>query len=209
MSLMKHRMIEAHEALSGSETPVRTDAQHFVLKTPLKGPYPEGSASIVVAMGCFWGVERLFWSLEGVFVTAAGYVGGFTQNPTYEQVCSGATGHTEGVLIVYDPQKLKVEDILRIFWEKHDPTQGLRQGNDIGSQYRSAIFCADATQYEAALRTRAAFQAALIAKGFGTITTDIFMQSPFYFAEDYHQAYLAKNPDGYCGIKGTGAVCVV
>jgi peptide-methionine (S)-S-oxide reductase len=206
---LKSRMITAEEALKGRPDPIPTEVLHTVLGTPLKGPYPQGLETVVVAMGCFWGVERLFWALPGVYVTAAGYIGGFTPNPTYDEVCSGKTGHTEGVLIVFDPKLIKFEAILKIFWEEHNPTQGFRQGNDTGTQYRSALFCSSDEQYQAAVRTCSAYQTALRLKGLGQITTEILYDQPFYFAEAYHQGYLAKNPNGYCGLKGTGAVCPI
>jgi peptide-methionine (S)-S-oxide reductase len=205
----KTHLISSTDALPGRAEALRIDPLHYVLKTPLSGPYPQGCESLVVAMGCFWGVERLFWQQDGVFVTAAGYVGGFTPNPTYEEVCTGRTGHTEGVLIVHDPQKLSLDSLLKLFWERHDPTQGMRQGGDIGTQYRSALYYTTEAQKQAALASKIAYQAALTAQGRGTITTDILRLSEFYFAETYHQGYLAKNPEGYCGLKGTGVVCVI
>ncbi|MDI7775109.1 peptide-methionine (S)-S-oxide reductase MsrA [Asticcacaulis sp. EMRT-3] len=208
----KAEMIAPADALPGRPDPLATDAQHTVLHRPLKGPYPAGMESVVFAMGCFWGVERKFWQQPGVYVTAAGYVGGYTPNPTYEEVCSGRTGHTEGVLVVHDPQKISFGQLLKVFWENHDPTQGHRQGNDIGTQYRSAIYPSTDAQYEAAMTSAAEFQKALSAKGMGPITTEIVpaaSQPLFYFAEGYHQGYLDKNPGGYCAMKGTGAVCVI
>lgn len=209
---LKTRMISPDQALPGRPEAIPTETTHVVLKTPLKGPFPDNTETVVLAMGCFWGVERLFWQQDGVYVTAAGYIGGYTPNPNYREVCSGQTGHTEGVQVVYDPAKVSFETLLKIFWEKHDPTQGFRQGNDVGTQYRSAIFTTTQAQYETAVRSRDAFEAALSAKGLGAITTEIFgpdAPQPFYYAEDYHQGYLEKNPDGYCAIKGTGVVCAI
>jgi len=185
------------------------DLQHFVWKRSISAPYPEEMQVIYFGMGCFWGAERLFWPLDGVHITAAGYQGGFLQNPTYEKVCSGHSGHAEVVKIVYDPQKLKINNLLKIFWESHDPTQGLRQGNDIGSQYRSTIYTTTKQQNAAALQSKHQYEAQLLEHGFGPITTEIEMAAPFYFAEEYHQQYLAKNPSGYCGIKGNGVSCQI
>lgn len=208
---LKTRLIAQADALPGRPEAIPTDETHAVLHTPLKGPYPAGFETAVFAMGCFWGVERKFWQQPGVHVTAAGYIGGYTPNPTYKEVCTGQTGHTEGVLVVYDPNRISFGDLLKLFWENHDPTQGYRQGNDVGTQYRSAIFPSTDAQYEAALKSAETFQAALNARGMGQITTEIFAPGahPFYFAEGYHQGYLEKNPDGYCGLKGTGAVCAI
>ncbi|WP_443748168.1 peptide-methionine (S)-S-oxide reductase MsrA [Asticcacaulis solisilvae] len=215
---LKTQMIDEARALKGRGEAIPTETTHAVLGTPLKGPYPEGSESVVFAMGCFWGVERLFWKLPGVFTTAAGYIGGYTENPTYKEVCTGQTGHTEGVLVVYDPKVVGFQHLLKVFWENHDPTQGFRQGNDIGTQYRSAIIPSTGTQYDAAMLSRDAFATEMKALGKGAITTEVFLPSdttrpdaltPFYFAEGYHQGYLEKNPDGYCGLKGTGAVCPI
>lgn len=194
-------------ALPGRPDPIPTDELHFVLGRPLKGPHPEGFESAVFGMGCFWGVERVFWKLPGVWVTSAGYAGGSTPNPTYREVCSGDTGHAEVVEVVFDPAQISYADLLKVFWENHDPTQGNRQGNDVGTQYRSAIYYADEAQRAAAEASRDAYQAALSAKGYGPITTEIASRPPYYFAEGYHQGYLAKNPDGYCGIGGTGVDC--
>ncbi|CAN7465613.1 peptide-methionine (S)-S-oxide reductase MsrA [Phenylobacterium sp. LjRoot219] len=196
-------------ALPGRAHPIPTAETHFVNGRPLKGPYPEGLETAVFAMGCFWGVERIFWKIPGVYVTAVGYVNGVTPNPTYEEVCSGRTGHTEAVLVVYDPKVVSYTQLLKVFWEGHDPTQGMRQGNDIGTQYRSGIYTADDAQTQAAEASRAAFQKALTEKGYGQITSEIEPAGPFYFAEDYHQQYLAKNPNGYCGIGGTGVSCPI
>ncbi|MBN8553066.1 MAG: peptide-methionine (S)-S-oxide reductase MsrA [Caulobacterales bacterium] len=200
-------MTMPQDALPGRPDPIATDEVHFVSGRPLKGPHPEGFESAVFAMGCFWGVERIFWKLPGVWVTSVGYAGGATPNPTYREVCSGATGHAEVVEVVFDPAQISYADLLKAFWENHDPTQGMRQGNDVGTQYRSAIYCTDEAQRAAAEASRDAYQAALSAKGLGRITTEIAPRPPYYFAEGYHQGYLAKNPDGYCGIGGTGVEC--
>ena len=199
----------AAEALPGRATPLATAERHFVSGRPLKGPYPAGTETVVVGLGCFWGAERAFWSLDGVWVTAVGYAGGSTPNPTYEEVCSGRTGHNEVVLVVYDPAVIAFETLLKTFWESHDPTQGMRQGNDVGTQYRSGIYVRDDAQREAALASKEAYARALKARGHGPITTEIVAAGPFYFAEDYHQQYLAKNPGGYCGLGGTGVSCPV
>ena len=196
-------------ALPGRASPLPTAERHFVNGHPLKGPYPEGTELAQFAMGCFWGVERKFWQIPGVWVTAAGYVAGFTPNPSYEEVCSGRTGHTEAVLVAFDPKVVTYEDLLKVFWENHDPTQGMRQGNDIGTQYRSGIYVYNDAQAQAAEASQLAYQQALSARGYGRITTEIAAAGPFYFAEDYHQQYLAKNPGGYCGIGGTGVTCPV
>ena len=209
---LKTQIVAQDKALPGRSEAIPTEASHFVLGTPLKGPYPAGAEQVVFAMGCFWGVERKFWQQDGVFVTAAGYIGGSTPNPTYKEVCTGQTGHTEGVLVVYDPTAISFQQLLKLFWESHDPTQGLRQGNDVGSQYRSAIFTTTQAQYDAAVASRADYQTSLSAIGKGEITSELHgpeVPFPFYFAEGYHQGYLAKNPDGYCGLKGTGAVCAI
>ncbi len=200
----KLSMPETDEALPGRDTPIRTAERHFVNGAPLKGPYPEGIETIIFGMGCFWGAERLFWQIPGVHVTAVGYAGGYTPNPTYEEVCSGMTGHNEVVLVAYDPAKVALQDLLKVFWESHDPTQMMRQGNDVGTQYRSAIYCTTAGQQEAAEASRDAYARALKAQGKGPTATEILPAPEFYFAEDYHQQYLAKNPAGYCGIRGTG-----
>ncbi|MBS0297136.1 MAG: peptide-methionine (S)-S-oxide reductase MsrA [Proteobacteria bacterium] len=196
-------------ALPGRSEPLRTDEVHYVTGRPLKGPYPEGFQTAMFAMGCFWGVERVFWQLPGVWVTAAGYAGGYTPNATYEEVCSGRTGHTEVVRVVFNPHEITYGELLKVFWENHDPTQGMRQGNDVGTQYRSAIFTYGPEQKAEALASRDAYEAALKAKGLSAITTEITDAPEFYFAEDYHQGYLAKNPGGYCGISGTGVTCPV
>jgi len=196
-------------ALPGRNTPLEIPAQHFVLGTPLTPPFPEGFERIVIGMGCFWGAERMFWKAPGVHTTAVGYAGGLTPNPTYEEVCSGRTGHAEVVLAVFSPAQTSYEEMLRIFWEGHDPTQGMRQGNDVGTQYRSAIYWTTPTEHEQALASRARFQVELSGAGYGEITTEIAEAGPFYYAEDYHQQYLAKNPNGYCGLGGTGVSCPV
>jgi peptide-methionine (S)-S-oxide reductase len=185
-------------------------AEHYVLSRPLHGPYPSGLQTIDFGLGCFWGAERLFWQLgAGVWITAVGYAGGYTPNATYDEVCTGRTGHTEIVRVVFDPKKLPLAELLRVFWEAHDPTQGYRQGNDVGTQYRSAIFAHDADQLAAALQSRDLYEEALKARGFQPITTEIRLAPPFYFAEDYHQQYLAKVPHGYCGLAGTGVACPI
>jgi peptide-methionine (S)-S-oxide reductase len=205
----KTRMIDPERALPGRDEPIRVPERHEVLGTPLTPPFPEGLERAVFGMGCFWGAERVFWQAEGVYTTAAGYAGGFTPNPTYEEVCSAGTGHAEVVLVVFDPAKTSYEEMLRLFWENHDPTQGMRQGNDVGTQYRSAIYTETEAQREAAEASRAAYQGRLSAAGHGEITTEIAAAGPFYYAEDYHQQYLAKNPNGYCGLGGTGVSCPV
>ena len=199
----------AGEALPGRPAPIPTELSHFVNGTPLKGPYPAGAELAQFGLGCFWGAERLFWKLPGVITTAVGYAGGATPNPTYEEVCSGRTGHTEAVLVVFDPSKISYEALLKTFWENHDPTQGMRQGNDFGTQYRSAIYTYSDAQQRAAEASRAAYEKALAERGLGPVTTEIAAAPEFYFAEGYHQQYLAKNPAGYCGLGGTGVVCPV
>ncbi|OYW34921.1 MAG: peptide-methionine (S)-S-oxide reductase [Rhizobiales bacterium 32-66-8] len=199
----------AADALPGRASPVPTAQTHHVSDHPLKGPYPQGLESAVFALGCFWGAERKFWQVPGVHVTAAGYIAGHTPNPTYEEVCSGRTAHTEAVLVVYDPKVVSFGALLKTFWESHDPTQGMRQGNDIGTQYRSGIYVSDADQLAEARASKATYEAALKTRGFGAITTEISDGGPFYFAEDYHQQYLAKNPLGYCGLGGTGVSCPI
>lgn len=200
----------AAQALPGRPDPIRTAERHFLSGRPLKGPYPEGVRTAVFGMGCFWGAERKFWELgDGIWITAVGYAGGHTPNPTYEEVCSGMTGHTEVVLVVYDPAKISYARLLKTFWENHDPTQGMRQGNDIGTQYRSAIFAANDADLTEAKGSEAAYGAALTAARRGAITTEIEPAPAFYFAEDYHQQYLAKNPNGYCGLGGTGVACPI
>ena len=203
------KMVSPEDALPGRADAMRVPERHQVLDTPLVPPFPEGMQQLVVGMGCFWGAERVFWKADGVYTTAVGYAGGYTPNPTYEEVCSGRTGHTEAVLVVFDPAAISLENVLRLFWENHDPTQGNRQGNDVGTQYRSAIYWADEEQRAAAEATRAMFQAELSKSGYGEISTEIAEAGPFYYAEDYHQQYLAKNPNGYCGLGGTGVACPV
>ena len=195
------------EALPGRRERMRVPNAHFVTGAPLEPPFPEGTERAVFGLGCFWGAERRFWKTPGVVTTAAGYAGGFTPNPTYEEVCSGRTGHAEVVLVVFDPARLPYEELLRIFWESHDPTQGMRQGNDVGTQYRSAIDTYGEAQRQAAEASREAYQAALAAARLGAITTEIREAPEFYYAEEYHQQYLAKNPGGYCGLGGTGVAC--
>ena len=202
-------MVTAAEALPGRDEPMPVPDRHEVLGTPLAPPFPDGLEQAVVGMGCFWGAERVFWQAPGVYTTAVGYAGGFTKNPTYEEVCSGRPGHTEAVLVVFDPRQTSYEEILRLFWENHDPTQGMRQGNDQGTQYRSAIYTADDAQRAAAEASRALFQSELASAGYGEITTELAAAGPFYYAEPYHQQYLAKNPRGYCGLGGTGVACPV
>ena len=199
----------ANTALPGRPTPLPTAELHFVNGQVLKGPYPPGMETAIFGMGCFWGVERKFWSLPGVYVTAVGYAGGITPNPTYEEVCSGRTGHNEVVLVVFDPKVTSYEALLRAFWEGHDPTQGMRQGNDMGTQYRSGIYAVGEAQLAAAQASAEVYGPALRAERYGPITTEIKPAPEFYFAEDYHQQYLAKNPAGYCGIGGTGVVCPI
>ena len=203
----KARMPLLSEALPGRDMPVWEGAPHGVLGTPTMGPFADNLEEIHLGLGCFWGAERLFWKLEGVFTTAVGYAGGFTPNPTYEEVCSGRTGHTEVVMVVYDPSRITLNRILKTFFEEHDPTQGYRQGNDFGTQYRSAIFGTSTTQVDLASQVAADYGAALAALGLGEITTEIGPAGPFYYAEDYHQQYLHKVPNGYCGLKGTGVAC--
>jgi peptide-methionine (S)-S-oxide reductase len=203
------RMPTADEAVPGRDTALPVPARHAVTGAPLQPPFPEGLQRAVFALGCFWGAEREFWETPGVFTTAVGYAGGFTPNPTYEEVCSGRTGHTEAVLVVFDPEQVSYDELLRVFWEAHDPTQGMRQGNDVGTQYRSAVYALDDAQRAAAEASRQAYQAQLSAAGFGEITTEIEPAGAFYYAEDYHQQYLAKNPNGYCGLVGTGVSCPV
>jgi peptide-methionine (S)-S-oxide reductase len=202
-------MVTADEALPGRDETMPVPATHEVLGNPIAPPFPDGLEQAIVGLGCFWGAERVFWQAPGVYTTAVGYAGGFTVNPTYEEVCSGRTGHTEAVLVVFDPQQTSYDEILRLFWEGHDPTQGMRQGNDQGTQYRSAIYTADETQRAAAEASRERFQHELAHAGYGEISTEIAEAGPFYYAEPYHQQYLAKNPNGYCGLGGTGVACPV
>ena len=192
------------EALKGRDEEIEVSAEHFVKGTPLKAPFPEGLEEAIFGMGCFWGVERRFWELEGVYTTAVGYSGGFTKNPTYKEVCTGMTGHNEVVLVVYDPLVISYENLLTTFWEDHDPTQGMRQGNDVGTQYRSGIYFLNNSEEEVILKTQSLYQSKLDNHGLGAITTEVNNAGPFYYAEHYHQQYLAKNPDGYCALAGTG-----
>src|SRR3954453_11674857 len=209
-SKFKRELPTADTALpSRSERPYAVPRLHAVLGNPIEGPYPEGLEVAYFGLGCFWGAERKFWQMDGVWSTAAGYQGGISAHPTYEEVCSGRTGHTEAVQVVYDPTKVSYEALLKAFWEEHDPTQGFRQGNDVGTQYRSAIYSTSDAQLQAAKRTREAFAPRLKERGYGDITTEILPAGPFYFAEDYHQQYLYKVPNGYCGIGGTGVSCPV
>jgi peptide-methionine (S)-S-oxide reductase len=206
----KTEMPSAADALPGRQTPTPTAATHFINQRPLKGPYPDGLETAMFGLGCFWGAERKFWELgDGIYVTAVGYAAGHTPNPTYEEVCSGRTGHNEVVLVVYDPNQVSYDKLLKTFWESHDPTQGMRQGNDVGTQYRSGIYVYNDAQHKAAEASKATYGKALAGKGFDAITTEIRDAPPFYFAEDYHQQYLAKNPAGYCGLGGTGVSCQI
>ena len=201
-------MPTAESALPGRPTPIPTAAEHDIFSRPLKGPYPEGLEMAMFGIGCFWGAERKFWSLaDGIWITAVGYAGGFTPNPTYQEVCTGRTGHNEVVLVVYDPKRLSYETLLKTFWESHDPTQGMRQGNDVGTQYRSGVYYFTEAQRAAAERSKAEYQKMLTKNGFGQISTEILPAPEFYFAEDYHQQYLSKVPHGYCGLGGTGVAC--
>jgi len=197
------------DALPGRDVPMRVPVRHTVLGTSLQPPFPEGSERAIFGLGCFWGAEKKFWQMDGVYTTAVGYAGGYTKNPTYREVCSGDTGHAEVVLVVYDPRKVTYEQLLKTFWESHDPTQGMRQGNDAGTQYRSAIYATTDAQRAAAAASREQYQKALSEAGLGRVTTEIAGETPFYYAEDYHQQYLAKNPGGYCGLGGTGVSCPV
>ena len=205
----KQEMIAPEDALAGRSEPVATADTHFVNGTSIHPPFPDGMEIAYFAMGCFWGAERIFWKIPGVYTTAAGYQGGYTPNPTYEEVCTTRTGHAEAVIVVYDPAKVSYERLLKDFWEQHDPTQGMRQGNDRGTQYRSAIYWTTPAQREAAEETRAAYQRRLTAAGHGEITTEIAAAGEFYYAEHYHQQYLGKNPNGYCGLEGTGVSCPI
>ena len=205
----KSEMPSPADALPGRPQAMAVAERHVVKGTPLAPPFPDGLEQAVFAMGCFWGAERKFWEVDGVFTTAVGYAGGFTPNPTYQETCSGRTGHTEAVLVVFDPAKVSYEALLKVFWESHDPTQGMRQGNDVGSQYRSAIYTTTPTQADAAALSAKMFQERLTERGYGSISTEIAPAGPFYYAEDYHQQYLAKNPNGYCGLGGTGVTCPI
>jgi peptide-methionine (S)-S-oxide reductase len=202
-------MVTPEDALPGRDDTMPVPAKHDVLGTPIAPPFPDGLEQVIVGMGCFWGAERVFWQAPGVYTTAVGYAGGYTRNPTYEEVCSGRTGHTEAVLVVFDPAQTSYEEILRLFWENHDPTQGMRQGNDVGTQYRSAIYTTSEAQHAAAESSREMFQAELSRAGYGEISTEIAEAGPFYYAEPYHQQYLSKNPNGYCGLGGTGVACPI
>lgn len=205
----KMKMVAPQDALPGRTEPLPTAETHFLSGLPLKSPVPEGMAEAMFGMGCFWGVERLFWQQPGIWLTMVGYAGGYTPNPTYKETCTQLTGHNEVVRVIFDPARISYDDLLRLFWENHDPTQGMRQGNDVGSTYRSGIYTYDADQQAAAEASFSAFQAALTRAGRGQITTEILPAPTFYFAEDYHQQYLAKNPDGYCGLRGTGVSCPI
>ena len=207
--MQKTLMPAPHEALPGRAEAMPVENRHFVSGRPIKPPFPSGLREVLFGMGCFWGAEKAFWTLDGVYVTAVGYAGGYTPNPSYREVCSGMTGHNEVVRVVFDPARIPFEELLRVFWEGHDPTQGMRQGNDVGTQYRSGIYVRDEDLREQALRSRAAYQRALHAAGYGDITTEILDAPEFYYAEDYHQQYLAKQPMGYCGHGGTGVRCPV
>jgi peptide-methionine (S)-S-oxide reductase len=202
-------MVTPEDALPGRDEPMPVPAQHEVLGTPIAPPFPDGLEVAVFGLGCFWGAERVFWRAPGVYTTAVGYTGGYTANPTYEEVCSGRTGHTEAVLVVFDPKETSYEEIVRLFWESHDPTQGMRQGNDVGTQYRSAIFATSDAQLDVAEASRALYQAELAKAGLGEISTEIAPAGEFFYAEPYHQQYLAKVPNGYCGLGGTGVACPV
>ena len=202
-------MVNAVDALPGRDAPIPTAERHFVLDRPLTLEVPDGHEAAIFGMGCFWGVERKFWSLEGVWLTMAGYAAGHTPNPTYEEVCTGRTGHNEVVRVIHDPASVSYEDLLRVFWEGHDPTQGMRQGNDVGTQYRSGVYWTTDAQRTAAEASKEMFAHRLATAGYGDVTTEILPASPFYFAEDYHQQYLAKNPHGYCGVGGTGVSCPI
>jgi peptide-methionine (S)-S-oxide reductase len=205
----KTKMIEPERALKGRSEPMHVPPRHDVLGTPLEPPFPENVATAVFGMGCFWGAERVFWQAPGVYTTAVGYAGGYTPNPSYDEVCSGSTGHAEAVLVAFDTTKTSYEEMLRLFWENHDPTQGMRQGNDVGTQYRSGIYYADESQREAAERSKRVFGDKLMQAGYGEVTTEIAPVGDFYYAEDYHQQYLSKVPNGYCGLGGTGVSCPV
>ncbi|MFZ0498534.1 MAG: peptide-methionine (S)-S-oxide reductase MsrA [Steroidobacteraceae bacterium] len=205
----KSTLPDAADALPGRDTPLEVPQTHYVNGHRIVPPFPAGLRDAVFGLGCFWGAERLFWQLPGVYSTAVGYAGGVTPNPTYEEVCSGHTGHAEVVRVIYDPAKIDYEDLLKVFWEAHDPTQGMRQQNDVGTQYRSAIYITDAEQRQDAEESRRAYQARLTAAGMGPITTEVRDAPQFYYAEDYHQQYLAKNPEGYCGLQGTGVSCPI
>jgi len=205
----KAEQVRPEDALPGRDAAMPVPERHEVLGTPLQPPFPDDTEQLVVGMGCFWGAERVFWQADGVYTTAVGYAGGYTPNPTYEEVCSGRTGHTEAVLVVFEPAVLPLEGVLRLFWENHDPTQGMRQGNDVGTQYRSAVYWANEEQRAAVESSRDMYQGELERAGYGEIATEIAAAGPFYYAEPYHQQYLAKNPNGYCGLGGTGVACPI
>jgi peptide-methionine (S)-S-oxide reductase len=205
----KSKIATAETALPGRDTPLDVPEIHYVNGNRMVEPFPEAMETAIVGMGCFWGAERLFWQLDGVYSTSVGYAGGITKNPTYEETCTGRTGHTEAVMIVFDPEKVSYEEVLAVFWEEHDPTQGMRQGNDVGSQYRSAVYATSDAQLDEAVASRDAYQTSLNAAGYTAITTEIESAPMFYYAEEYHQQYLAKNPNGYCGIGGTGVSCPI
>ncbi len=203
----KQTPITAEAALPGRDAPIPTSDKHFVNGAQIKAPFPAGMETAIFGLGCFWGAERLFWEMPGVYSTAVGYAAGYTQNPTYEEVCSGRTGHAEVVLVVFDPQKVAYGELLKVFWEAHDPTQGMRQGNDVGTQYRSGIYATTPEQLRVAQASKAEYEAALKKRGLGAITTEVIDAPEFYYAEGYHQQYLGKNPNGYCGLAGTGVTC--
>lgn len=205
----KLEMPSPQDALPGRKEEMAVPAQHFVLKTPLKPPFPQGLEEAVFGLGCFWGAERKFWQQKGVYSTSVGYAAGLTPNPTYEEVCSGLTGHNEVVRVIFDPAVISYEDLLKVFWENHDPTQGMRQGNDLGTQYRSGIYVTSDAQRQAANMSRQTYDVALQRAGFDRVTTEVLDAPAFYYAEAYHQQYLAKNPDGYCGLGGTGVACAI
>ncbi|HET7694590.1 MAG TPA: peptide-methionine (S)-S-oxide reductase MsrA [Vicinamibacterales bacterium] len=209
MLFNKTKMPTAADAIEGRAEKMPVPPRHHVLNATIEGPYPEGTEKALFGLGCFWGAEKKFWQLPGVYSTAVGYAAGFTRNPTYREVCTGMTGHNEVVQVVFDPRNVSYDELLKVFWENHDPTQGMRQGNDVGTQYRSGVYYFDEAQRTAAERSRDEYQRALTRAGFGAITTEILPAPEFYFAEDYHQQYLSKNPDGYCGIGGTGVACQV
>ena len=205
----KLQMPNAEQALPGRKEEMPVSAKHFVLEAPLRGPFPDDTQKAIFGLGCFWGAERKFWQAPGVYTTAVGYAGGHTPNPTYQEVCSGRTGHNEVVLVVYRPDRIRYDDLLKLFWESHNPTQGMRQGNDVGTQYRSGIYYFDDAQHQAAVASMRRYEEALQSAGYDSVTTEVIAAPPFYYAEDYHQQYLAKNPAGYCGLGGTGVSCTV
>lgn len=205
----KLQMPTVEQALPGRKEEMPVSAKHFVLDAPLRGPFPDDTQQAIFGLGCFWGAERKFWQAPGVYTTAVGYAGGHTPNPTYQEVCSGRTGHNEVVLVVYRPDRIHYDDLLKLFWESHNPTQGMRQGNDVGTQYRSGIYYFDDAQQKAAVASMRRYEEALKSAGYGRVTTEVIAAPPFYYAEDYHQQYLAKNPAGYCGLGGTGVSCTI